>query len=169
MRNVIKTDNRKARRSGDVVSAPPSKRSKKDPTMELLRRYPVSASNLNIEDPASVQLHLKGIEEEMKRAKPRDTVLLPLLRTTFGERRLFVLNDASNIKEIRDCYPALTIPAVVSYCRAYTCNQVCINWESLPCTCTNMCSLSKSLALYWGEAMQNKTSPLSGARSIPRQ
>lgn len=114
VRNVIKTDNRKARRCGDAVLVPPSKRSKKDPSMELLRRYPVSSSNLNIEDPASVQLHLKGIEDEMKRTKPRDTVLLPLFRSTFGERRLFVLNDASSITQIRGCYPALAIPTVVS-------------------------------------------------------
>ena len=110
---MIKTDNRKARKAGDVVSVPPSKRCKKDPATELLRRYPVSSSNLNIEDPARIQVHLKGIEEELKRTKPRDTVLLPLFRSTFGERRLFILNDATSMKEIQDCYPALTFPAVV--------------------------------------------------------
>ena len=135
---MIKTDNRKARRTGHTISVPPSKRHKKDPAQELLRRYPVSSPNL-IEDPSSVQVHLKGIEEELKRSKPRESVLLPLFRSTFGERRLFVLNDAKSMKE---CYPAITIPALVSimltlkcqfliimhhnYC--YCIHVVCINW-----------------------------------------
>ena len=72
----------------------------------------MSSPNL-IEDPSSVQVHLKGIEEELKRSKPRESVLLPLFRSTFGER-MFVLNDASSMKEIKDYYPGLTIPAVVS-------------------------------------------------------
>ena len=110
---MIKTDNRRARRAGEDISGPPSKRSKKNPSVELLRRYPVSSSTLNIDDPASIQLHLKGIKDELKRAKPRETVLLPLFRSTFGER-LFVLNDATSIKHIKECYPALTIHAVVS-------------------------------------------------------
>ena len=92
---------------------PPSKRRKKDPGQELLRRYPVSSANL-IEDPSSVQVHLKGIQEELKRSKPRESVLIPLFRSTFGERRMFILNDASSMKEIKECYPGLTIPAVVS-------------------------------------------------------
>ena len=92
---------------------PPSKRRKKDPGQELLWRYPVSSANL-IEDPSSVQVHLKGIQEELKRSKPRESVLIPLFRSTFGERRMFVLNDASSMKEIKECYPGLTIPAVVS-------------------------------------------------------
>ena len=69
----------------------------------------MSSSNLNIEDHASIQVHLKGIEEELKRADSQDTVLLPFFRSTFGERRLFVLNDATSMKEIQDCYPAISL------------------------------------------------------------
>lgn len=65
-------------------------------------------------DPSTVQVHLKGIEEGLKRSKPRESVLLPLFRSMFGERRMFVLNDASSMKEIKECYPGLTIHAVVS-------------------------------------------------------
>ena len=97
-----------------MPATPASKRQKKDPNAELLRRYPVTSSNMEIEDASTIQMNLKGIADELKRAKPRESVLLPLFRSTFAERRLFILNDASSIKEIKECYPGLMLPAVVS-------------------------------------------------------
>ena len=79
-----------------------------------------------IEDPSSVQVHLKGIEEELKRSKPRESVLLPLFRSTYGERRLFVLNDAKSMKEIKECYPAITIPALMSIMLTLKCQFLII-------------------------------------------
>ena len=65
------------------------------------------------EDSHIVAEHAKALNEEMKKPKPRDTVLLPLMKHTFHDRRIFVQNDASSVTEILDIYPALTRPAVV--------------------------------------------------------
>ena len=83
VRNVIKTDNRKARQAGDFSSSSlPAKCQKKVQDTELTRRYPVVATNMDIEDPLTVNKHQAAITEELAKAKPRDTVLLPLLKTT---------------------------------------------------------------------------------------
>ena len=51
---------------------------------ELIRRYPVqSNTSLPDEDPQSIESHKKAIEDELAKAKPQDTVLLPLLKLTF--------------------------------------------------------------------------------------
>ena len=50
VKNIIKTDNRKARQAGDYRSASlPVKRQKKVHETELTRRYPVIATNMDIE------------------------------------------------------------------------------------------------------------------------
>lgn len=114
VRNVIKTDNRKARQAGECGSASvPTKRQKKVQETELTRRYPVVSTNMDIEDPSTISRHEGGIAEELAKTKPRDTVLLPLLKKTYGERRLFIVNSASSITDIKTRYPALSRPAVV--------------------------------------------------------
>lgn len=113
IRNVNKRDAKKLKRP---VSEPdvkiPSKRRVKG--NELLRRYPTSIVNDVEGDAASIQQHTKLIATELARSKPRDSVLLPLMRSTYGPRRLFVLNDAESISTILDTHPALFRPAVVS-------------------------------------------------------
>lgn len=37
----------------------------------------------------SVQEHNKALREEMKKANPRDHLLLPLMKSTFHSRRVF--------------------------------------------------------------------------------
>ena len=66
------------------------------------------------EDPRSVEEHTKALVEEMKKSKPRDAVLLPLMKSTFQDRRIFIQNDAKAVIEILDVYPPLSRPAVVS-------------------------------------------------------
>ena len=66
------------------------------------------------EDPGSVAEHNKAIQEEMKKAKPRDTQLLSLMKSTFHDRRIFIQNDAVNVADVLKHYPALTHPAVVN-------------------------------------------------------
>ena len=51
----------------------------------------------------SVAEHAKALNEEMKKPKPRDSVLLPLMKHTFHDRRIFVQNDASSVTEILSC------------------------------------------------------------------
>lgn len=87
--NVIKTDSRKARQAGDCSSASvPAKCQKKIKDTELTRRYPIVSTDMDIEDPSTLSKHQAAIAEELGEAKPRDTGLLPLLKLTYGERRL---------------------------------------------------------------------------------
>ena len=44
--------------------------------------------------------HMKAIEDELKKAKPRNAVLLPLLKLTYPERRIYVQNDATSVTDI---------------------------------------------------------------------
>ena len=66
------------------------------------------------DDPRSTAEHTKAMIEEMKKSKPRDSVVLPLMKSTFPDRRLFVQNDAGNVTEILESYPAFSRPAVIN-------------------------------------------------------
>ena len=82
---------------------------------DILRRYPTT-NHIFSSDPdnaESIEKHMKAIGSELAKAKPRDTVLLPLMKSTFANRRLFVLNDADSVNAILEEYPALSRPAVV--------------------------------------------------------
>ena len=79
-----------------------------------LCRYPVRVQETATEDPRCITEHNKAILEEMKKQKPRDTVLLPLMKNTFQDRRMFIQNDATSVAEILQIYPALMRQAVVS-------------------------------------------------------
>lgn len=59
-------------------------------------------------------MHNKAIKVELAKAKPRDSVLLPLMRSTYGERRMFILNEATSVQSILEKYCALSRPAIVS-------------------------------------------------------
>ena len=76
-------------------------------------RYPVRIQDSVSEDPRSVTEHNKALHEEMKKAKLRDTLMLPLMKNTYQDRRTFIQNDASTVAEILEHYPALVRPAVV--------------------------------------------------------
>jgi hypothetical protein len=114
VRNVIKRDRKRMPSSAGSLSES-TKRSKLSPEARkkdsLLRRYPAGAQFT--EDSASTESHLSAISIELAKAKPRDSVLLPLMKSTYPSRRLFVLNDATSAKHILDEYPALQRQAVV--------------------------------------------------------
>ena len=67
------------------------------------------------EDSASITEHNKAIVEELKKTKPRDTLLLSLMKSTFHSRRMFIHNDAANVADVLQHYPALVRPAVVNF------------------------------------------------------
>ena len=67
-----------------------------------------------IDDEESIELHKKAIVEELSKAKPQDSVLRPLMKSTYSERRMFVQNEAVSVKEIIEKCPALCHPLVVS-------------------------------------------------------
>ena len=113
LRNVIERDSKKSKASPSDKAPEPKRRRK---GTDLLRRYPVNSnaptdSNENAE---TLELHKKAINAELAKAKPRDCVLLPLLRSTYGERRIFILNEQTSVQGILQEYKALSRPAVVS-------------------------------------------------------
>ena len=67
------------------------------------------------DDPRSVAEHNKALVDEMNKSKPRDAILLPLMKSTFQDRRIFIQNDAKAVTEILDVYPPLSRPAVVGF------------------------------------------------------
>ena len=108
VRNVIKTYNKKAVREDDDALQNKRKKIK----TELLKRYPVTSFKSTLfDDAASIQSHLKTINEELKK---RDQLLLPLMKSTFTIRRDYVQNEANSVKDILEKYPALNRPAVVN-------------------------------------------------------
>lgn len=69
--------------------------------VDLLRRHPVSDSTFGSENAETLQQHNNAIDKELKKAKPRDNILLPLLKSTYyGEQRMFVLNEAVSVYDI---------------------------------------------------------------------
>ena len=109
------------------------------------------------EDADTLEQHRRAIANELGKAKPRDAVLLPLLKSTYGEHRIFVLNEATSVKSILDKYPALSYPAVVSvpeiflsvsehvYCFSYRLTK---KWDSLLPNC-----MSKHISCHTGQSM----------------
>ena len=88
-----------------------------------LCRYPVRVqdSTTDIDDARSVVEHNKAIEEEMKKPKPRDHMLTPLMSSTFQSRRMFIQNEAKTVTEILKNHQALARHAVVSQQSTCTC------------------------------------------------
>lgn len=73
IRNVIKLANKKARdESGHT------KRKKSGD--QLLQGYPIMTNQNTCDDPVSIEGHMKGLENELMKSKPRDQILLPLMR-----------------------------------------------------------------------------------------
>ena len=110
IRNV-KADLKKARQTGQEHLHPSSpKRQKRGAS--LIRRYPISSHEVG--DSATIEKHNKAISDELSKAKPQDALLLPLLKTTFGVRRMFVMNEATCVTDVLNKFPALSRTAVVS-------------------------------------------------------
>ena len=125
VRNVIKRDSKKMNRELPQPSEPPEPK-RRYKGVELLRRYPVvTSSNLESEDVETMERHRKAITSELAKAKPRDPILLPLMKWTYGERRMFILNEATSVGAILTKYPGLSRPALVccilhKLCRHHT-------------------------------------------------
>ena len=77
VRSVLKADNKKAKCSGmDYPRLPSLKRHKKS-SSRLVRRYLVSSYEIG----GTMDRHKDAIADELRKGKPRDTLLLPLLKT----------------------------------------------------------------------------------------
>lgn len=85
VRNVIKKANKAARSSGlPTADTPSTKRLKNDKQkMAIVNRYPLNnQQQQGIDDITSLESQLKEIQVEMKKGNPRDSVLLPLMKST---------------------------------------------------------------------------------------
>ena len=58
-------------------------------------------------DPIMVESHQEALVKEMKNAKPRSDIFIPLMKSTFMARRQFILTEARSVVQILDIYPAL--------------------------------------------------------------
>ena len=56
----------------------------------------------------------------MKKAKPRESLILPLMKKTFCDRWEFVQHDAISVKDVIEKFPAMKFSAVVSVLLANT-------------------------------------------------
>ena len=114
VQNIIEQDKKEG------VKRPPSEelsdlpKCKVKPS-DLLRRYPVcttSAGSIS-SDPESLAKHESAMNAELAKSKPRDTVLLPLMKSTYHNSRNFILKEATSVASILSKYPALSSTAAV--------------------------------------------------------
>ena len=73
-------------------------------TCIFTRRYPVRVMESTSNDACSIQEHNKALQEELRKAKPRDPVILPLMKSTFSEWRIYMHNDVTMVKETLNVY-----------------------------------------------------------------
>lgn len=91
------------------------KKKKLSPKQSLMKRYPPRLHNDTREDNETTAQHLAAMVSEMGKKKPREIVLLPLLRRTYSARRDFITStERCGVAEILKEYPGLQIPAAVS-------------------------------------------------------
>lgn len=109
--NVEKT--RKRARTGPNTAedgtCTAKKRGRPKRSSDLESRYPL----IQLRDDASAQQHVQAISVEMEREKPRKDILLPLMKSTFGVRRQYILSSDDCVFTKLDKYPALKMPALV--------------------------------------------------------
>lgn len=113
VRNVIKRARKKRGPSSSADSKP--KRQKSDTDRDkLLRRYPIGGSRKQ-EDSTSFEQHLTALSLEMMKAKPRDSVILPLMKVTYPNRRELIESDSKTVQDVlTEFHSALKRPSTVS-------------------------------------------------------
>ena len=125
VRNLIKNDKRKSPASSDMVVSAPKRNKATDNS--LIRRYPVRMPP-HEEDAETIQQHVKAIQEEMTKTKPREHVLMPLIKNTSTERWLFIKENTPNVGVVIEKYPFLKLPAIVSNVCVCVCVCVCVKY-----------------------------------------
>lgn len=115
VRNVIKHDRKKGvKRPLEETNTSDQPAKWKPKSSELLRRYPLSSTtspSTSISDPESLAKHETAMKTELSKSKPRDTVLLPLMKSTYHSRRIFILNEATSVASILAKYPVFSCSA----------------------------------------------------------
>jgi hypothetical protein len=115
VRNLIKSDKKKHGRSSSPSNSLSVSKARKTSSVkeQLIRRYPIKSNDELPEDNSSVCKHLEAVDAEMQKKKPRDSVLLPLFKSTFPVRWHFIKNTAEDVKDILSKYPALKRPQIL--------------------------------------------------------
>ena len=111
MYNVEKGTLKSKRKQNDDETAGPSKKSK------IHTMYP--ALDEPDSDEVTYNRHVKAMDQEMSKEKPRKEVLADLLKQTFLHRRNFVLNEAESASEVLEKFPGLKISDMVSMYLVY--------------------------------------------------
>ena len=103
--NVIQTNKRKSKDQLDIPSAKRHK-GKED---SLLRRY-LSTVELHdqVNEDTAAQ-HCKLMNTEAAKNKPRNQIILPLMKVTYVTQSLYIRTEASSVKEILETYAALKL------------------------------------------------------------
>ena len=81
----------------------------------LVNRYPpVNEAEMLDED--VYQKHLKTLNNELEKSKPKKDVLIDLMAVTYSNRRTYILEQAESVQEIIEKFPAfLVYPEIVSH------------------------------------------------------
>ena len=109
VRNLVKADRRKNRESIDYPSSP-----KRQCEAATNRHHSVMQQGL-LHDPDSIAQHKKAMSEEMSKAKPKESVVLSLMKMTYQNRYDFICNRAESVQEILEEYPAFQKLAIVGF------------------------------------------------------
>lgn len=112
LNNKRKYQSRTTKETSGALSL--SKRPRVAQTSSRIHRYPVLQGQQVDDEDATIR-HLHEAQKEMQRAKPRDDILLELMKSTFQHRRDRIASGASqSVQDILERFPALKRPAVVS-------------------------------------------------------
>ena len=97
------------------AEATPAKQGRpKRSRVSLQDRYPTLSPELE-GDPSAHESNQEALAKEMKSAKPRSEVYIPLMKATFMARRQFILTEAKSVVQILGTYPALKHICAVSF------------------------------------------------------
>ena len=112
--NVIKRSQKMAIEAEEKVTEDKPKGPKRRRKDEKLARYPITENNEIMEDKSTIEKFKSAIGTELARSKPRDAILLPLMKSTYPERRMYILGEPISLFNVLQQYPALKRPAIVS-------------------------------------------------------
>ena len=94
--------------------------------IKINERYPI-LNPLVVDNEDSIAAHKAAIEAELAKKKPKDSILVPLMKSTFSSRRPYILDEAISVVQILEKYPALNRPVIVS-CKPYTIHCQCYSF-----------------------------------------
>ena len=114
VRNIIKSDAKKGKwpSPGHTSTTPTAPKCRKTGD-KLMNRYPITNTSLDSlvqEDQESLEQHKKGISKEMDKTRQG----LQLMKSTYTDRRMYILDGLNSIDETLATYPALSRPTMVS-------------------------------------------------------